>query len=322
MIRPARRLAVLAASLAAGTVLSAGSNGRVKRASASPTLGGMGGAYSMAYVYTYTDANGRIVINNLPPSYAKSQGLILKHVGVGHIRLGISRVEMARVLRSPELLAMVDEIATVNGVDPFLARAIIQAESAFYDKARSRAGALGLMQLMPATALRFGVMDPFDPRQNIMGGTKYLKWLMDYFSGDATKVIAAYNAGERAVDKYNGIPPFRETRGYVPKVMELWQKKLVQADPKASGAMELLKKGRGGFLVDEKPLKDGATQMASAASPAADPAGAPVPNGNGYGVEIKTPNTIYQWRDANGRTQISDVPPPKGTPGVKTFGTP
>ncbi len=342
MVRPSRRLAVLAASLAAGTVLSAGSNGRVKRASASPTMGGMGGAYSMAYVYTYTDANGRIVINNLPPSYAKSQGLILKHVGVGHIRLGISRVEMARVLRSPELLAMVDEIATVNGVDPFLARAIIQAESAFYDKARSRAGALGLMQLMPATALRFGVMDPFDPRQNIMGGTKYLKWLMDYFSGDATKVIAAYNAGERAVEKYNGIPPYRETRGYVPKVLELWQKKLVQADPKASGAMELLKKGRGGFIVDEKPVKDAAPQMASAAAPGADPAGAPAsnpaavpapnpapnpaaaaaPNPNGYGVEVKTPNTIYQWRDAQGRLQISDVPPPKGTPGVRTFGMP
>ncbi|MFN8011341.1 MAG: transglycosylase SLT domain-containing protein [Holophagaceae bacterium] len=322
MVRPSRCLAALAAILAAGPGLAAPGNGRVKRASTAPTLGGMGGAYSMAYVYTYTDAQGRIVINNLPPSYAKSQGLILKHVGVGHIRLGISRVEMARVLRSPELLAMVDEIATMNGVDPFLARAIIQAESAFYDKARSRVGALGLMQLMPATALRFGVTDPFDPRQNIMGGTKYLKWLMDYFSGDATKVIAAYNAGERAVDKYNGIPPYRETRGYVPKVMELWQKKLVQADPKASGAMELLKKGRGGFVVDEKPLKDGATQMASAASPSADPAGTPAPNSGGYGVEVKTPNTIYQWRDANGRTQISDVPPPKGTPGVKTFGMP
>jgi hypothetical protein len=322
MVHPSRRLALLAATLVAGTALSGGNNGRVKRASAGPTMGGMGGAYSMAYVYTYTDAQGHTVINNLPPSYAKSQGLILKHVGVSHIRLGISKVEMARVLRSPELLALVDEIATMNGVDPYLARAIIQAESAFYDKARSRVGALGLMQLMPATALRFGVTDPFDPRQNIMGGTKYLKWLMDYFSGDATKVIAAYNAGERAVEKYGGIPPFRETRGYVPKVMDLWQRKLVQADPKAAGAMELLKKGRGGFVVDEKPLKDGGTQLASAASPAADPAGAPAPNPNGYGVEVKTPNPIYQWRDASGRTQISDVPPPKGTPGVKTFGMP
>jgi hypothetical protein len=272
----------------------------------------------MAYVYTYTDANGRIVINNLPPSYAKSQGLVLKHIGVGHIRLGISKIEMARVLRSPEMLALVDEIATMNGVDPYLARAIIQAESAFYDRARSRVGALGLMQLMPATALRFGVTDPFDPRQNIMGGTKYLKWLMDYFAGDATKVIAAYNAGERAVERYGGIPPYRETRGYVPKVMDLWQRRLVQADPKATGAMDLLKKGRGGFLVDEKPLKPGAPLLASASAPAA-PAAPPL---DGVGVEVRTPNPIYQWRDANGRLQISDQPPPKGTPGVKTFGMP
>ncbi len=321
MNRPSRSLAARAAILAAGVATLAAGNGpapgRVRRASASPTLGGMGGAYSMAYVYTYSDAQGRIVINNLPPSYAKSQGLVLKHVGVGHIRLGISRVEMARVLRSPELLATVDEIATQNGVDPHLARAIIQAESAFYDKARSRVGALGLMQLMPATALRFGVTDPFDPRQNIMGGTKYLKWLMDYFAGDATKVIAAYNAGERAVEKYGGIPPYRETRGYVPKVMDLWQRKLVQADPKAAGAMELLKKGRGGFVVEEKPLKEGATQLASATLPAGDEAAS-----SGGGVEVRTPNPIYQWRDANGRLQISDQPPPKGTPGVKTFGMP
>jgi hypothetical protein len=208
----------------------------------------------------------------------------------------------------------VDEIATMNGVDPHLARAIIQAESAFYDKARSRVGALGLMQLMPATALRFGVTDPFDPQQNIMGGTKYLKWLSDYFAGDFTKVIAAYNAGERAVERYGGIPPYRETRAYVPKVMDLWQRKLVQADPKAAGAMDLLKKGRGGFLVDEKPLKDGGTRLASAAPPQETIPGA--------GVEVPTPNPIYQWRDASGRMQISDTPPPKGTPEVKTFGMP
>ncbi|MBK8724921.1 MAG: transglycosylase SLT domain-containing protein [Holophagaceae bacterium] len=326
MNRPARSLAARTAILAAGVAatLAAGNGattGKPRRASAAP-IGGMGGAYSMAYVYTYSDAQGRIVINNLPPSYAKSQGLVLKHVGVGHIRMGISRVEMARVLRSPELLATVDEIATQNGVDPHLARAIIQAESAFYDKARSRVGALGLMQLMPATALRFGVTDPFDPRQNIMGGTKYLKWLMDYFGGDATKVIAAYNAGERAVEKYGGIPPYRETRGYVPKVLDLWQRKLVQADPKAAGAMDLLKKGRGGFLVDEKPLKGTATLVASANEAAGDDASSPIPNPNGTGVEVRTPNTIYQWRDANGRMQISDQPPPKGTPGVKTFGMP
>ena len=250
------------------------------------------------YLYTYTDKNGHLIINNLPPAAVDGRGLTLQHVGVGHIQLAISKLEMGRVLRSPELLAMVDEIATANGVDPWLARAIIQAESAFYDHARSRVGALGLMQLMPATALRFGITNPFDPRQNIIGGTKYLKWLMDYFRGDGAKVIAAYNAGERAVDRYNGIPPFRETRAYVPKVMDLWQRKLVQADPKAAGAMALLKKGRGGFDVDEKIV------------PTMEP------------VAAGKKNPIYQWTDTAGRLQISDSPPPEGTVNVKVFKDP
>ena len=92
------------------------------------------------YLYTYYDRNGNIVINNLPPSYVQGQGLTLKQVGVGHIRLAISRSDMARVLKSPELLSLVDEIAADIGVDPFLTRAIIQAESAFNYRARSRTG--------------------------------------------------------------------------------------------------------------------------------------------------------------------------------------
>lgn len=251
-----------------------------------------------AYIYTYYDRAGKLVINNLPPASVSGQGLVLKHVGVGHIRLAVTQKEMRRVLRSPEMIALVDEIAEKEGVDAFLARAIIQAESAFDYRARSRAGALGLMQLMPATALRFGVMDPFDTRQNIIGGCKYIKWLMDYYKKDAVKVIAAYNAGEGAVDRHKGIPPFRETRAYVPKVMDLWTRRLVQPDPKAAGAMDLLKKGRGGFLVDENPLPANQVAQASQAPP---------------------PTILYQWTDAQGRVQISDAPPPKGTQGVKSF---
>lgn len=253
------------------------------------------------YLYTYYDRSGRMVINNLPPSAVQGQGLQLKHVGVGQVRLAISRVEMARVLRSPELLAMVDEIATVNGVDPFLARAVIQAESAFYDKARSRAGAMGLMQLMPATALRFGVTDPFDPRQNIEGGTKYLKWLQDRFNGDLTKVIAAYNSGEGNVEKHKGIPPFAETRAYVPRVLELYQKRLVQADPKAAGAAALLQKGRGGFAIEEKK-------------------GLPTPGSPEAVTVARKAAPLFQWTDGNGQLQISDQPPPRGSRNVRVFG--
>jgi hypothetical protein len=254
------------------------------------------------YLYTYSDRNGNTVVNNLPPSYTRGQGLTLRHVGVGHIRLAMSRQEMAQVLKSPELLALVDEIAAGEGVDPFLARAVIQAESAFYTKARSRTGALGLMQLMPQTAQRFGVTDPFEPRQNITGGVKYLHWLMDTFKGDLTRVVAAYNAGEGAVDRYKGIPPFAETRAYVPRVLELYHKRLVQPDPRAAGSMALLKKGRGGFEVDEtNVLTPKPTLVASASSP--------------QGSQTR----IFQWTDPNGRLHLTDQPPPRGTAGVKTI---
>jgi hypothetical protein len=266
------------------------------------------------YLYTYYDRNGNMVVNNLPPSYTRGQGLVLKHVGVGHIRLAISRTEMAQVLKSPELLALVDEIATSAGVDPYLARAVIQAESAFNYRARSRTGALGLMQLMPQTAERFGVLDPFDPRQNITGGTKYLRYLLDYFKGDLSKTIAAYNAGEGAVDKHGGIPPFAETRAYVPRVMELYTKRLVQADPKAAGAMALLKKGHGGFLLEEKPVKPGgAVSPREPVFPAGQPAEAKV------STPPRPPTTIFQWVDASGRLQISDQPPPKGAKRIRVF---
>jgi hypothetical protein len=254
------------------------------------------------YLYTYCDRNGNVVINNLPPAYVRGQGLILRHVGVGHVRLAMSTSEMAKVLRSPELLQLVDSIATTEGIDPFLARAVIQAESAFYAKARSRTGALGLMQLMPQTAQRFGVVDPFDPRQNITGGVRYLKWLTAAFNGDLTKVVAAYNAGEGAVTRYRGIPPFPETRAYVPKVLELYSKRLVQADPKAAGSMNLLSKGRGGFQVDETAIGSAPTLLADASHGSAKP-----------------PSRIYQWLDPAGRLQISDQPPPKGASAVKTF---
>lgn len=270
------------------------------------------------YLYTYYDRNGNMVINNLPPSATRGQGLILKHVGVGHIRLAISKSEMAQVLKSPELLAMVDEIATSVGVDPFLARAVIQAESAFNYRARSRTGALGLMQLMPQTAERFGVVDPFDPRQNITGGTKYLRYLLDYFDGDLTKTVAAYNAGEGAVQKHGGIPPFAETRAYVPRVLELYNKKLVQPDPKAAGAMALLQKGHGGFLLDEKPVK-GEPKGTSPTEEASPSATTTLAKASPPPAPPRPAAPIFQWMDSSGRVQISDQPPPKGTKNVKIF---
>jgi len=113
------------------------------------------------------------------------------------------------------------EIATAareHGVDEAIVRAIIHAESAFNPNALSRVGAQGLMQLMPATARRFGVGNAFDASQNIRGGVQYLAWLLKRFKGDVTLAAAGYNAGEGAVDKYKGVPPYSETRRYVERV--------------------------------------------------------------------------------------------------------
>ena len=111
--------------------------------------------------------------------------------------------------------------ARQHGVEESIVRAIIHAESAFNPNALSRVGAQGLMQLMPATARRFGVGNAFDANQNIAGGVQYLAWLLKRFNGNLTLAAAGYNAGEGAVDKYKGVPPYSETRRYVERVAVL-----------------------------------------------------------------------------------------------------
>ncbi len=118
----------------------------------------------------------------------------------------------------PTLHELVQLIAREHGVEDSLVHSVILAESNYNPRAVSPKGALGVMQLIPETARRFGVWNAFDPKQNIEGGVRYLKFLLDYYKGNYPKVIAAYNAGEGAVDRYNGIPPYAETRAYVYRV--------------------------------------------------------------------------------------------------------
>lgn len=123
-----------------------------------------------------------------------------------------------------KVMDLVQKLAPEYGVYPRLAMAIIRAESNFNPSALSPKNAQGLMQLIPETAERFNVKKPFDPEQNIRGGLSYLRWLLAYFQGNINLVAAAYNAGEGAVNKYAGIPPYAETQGYVQRIRDIYQR--------------------------------------------------------------------------------------------------
>ncbi|MHB8654645.1 MAG: lytic transglycosylase domain-containing protein [Terriglobia bacterium] len=123
---------------------------------------------------------------------------------------------------TPEITSLVQKTAGEHKVDPKLVNAIIQVESGYNPRAVSRKGARGLMQLIPATAARFGVQNSFNPKQNIEGGVTYLKYLLDLFGGNIPLSVAAYNAGENAVLKKGGIPPYAETVNYVQRVTGLY----------------------------------------------------------------------------------------------------
>lgn len=123
--------------------------------------------------------------------------------------------------------ALIESVANAHQVEPALVKAIVQAESAFDPDAASSSGALGLMQVLPETASRFSIEDLSDPHQNLLAGVQYLKYLIGMFDGNITMAVAAYNAGPNRVRRYRRVPPFRETRNYLTKVMGL---RVVYAD--------------------------------------------------------------------------------------------
>ena len=130
-------------------------------------------------------------------------------------------VEAAVVLPTVPYGGIIDRVAFEQKVPAGLVRAVIQAESNYHERARSRKGAMGLMQLMPGTARQFAVADPYEPRSNIEGGIKYLRSLLERF--ELPLALAAYNAGEAAVRRFGGIPPYPETREYVARVLRNFQ---------------------------------------------------------------------------------------------------
>ena len=153
------------------------------------------------------------------------------------------------------LRALVDTISTNHGVDPGLVRAVIKTESNFNRWAVSNKGALGLMQLIPSTGRRYGVRDFFDPQQNVDGGVRYLKFLLDKFNGNLDLTLAAYNAGENLVERWGRIPPIPETANYVHKIRAIYTKKSPVVSPPAEGmiaAASLPEPSRIFKVVDER----------------------------------------------------------------------
>jgi len=158
---------------------------------------------AQAQIASYVDARGRTVyINANPPAKAARQR-------------GTDGIATAP---PPKLQSVVNAAAERNNLDPALVQAVIQTESNWNPYAVSRKGAFGLMQLIPSTAERYGVGDVFDPVQNVNGGTRYLRDLLDRYHGDLKKSLAAYNAGEQAVQRFGGVPQYPETRAYIRKV--------------------------------------------------------------------------------------------------------
>ena len=208
-------------------------------------------APAAAQLYSWRDSNGHLVVSNTRQAdgsaptrtYAVSQSTAVRTTRyVASTRSGLYDTIIA-------------EHASLNGVRPDLVRAVMQVESAFNTYARSPKGALGLMQLMPATLKEYGVRNPFSPTENVRAGVAYLRSLLDRYQNDETLALAAYNAGPTAVDKHGeSVPPYRETKNYVKQVNQLaGAKAAVPAENRLYKVIEFIDGRPVPKIVDKKP---------------------------------------------------------------------
>jgi soluble lytic murein transglycosylase-like protein len=171
-------------------------------------------------IQAFVSSNGRVVFTNLVDNAPAPITPVLP----------VTTDVLASEMPAP-LKALVDNIATTHGVDPALVRAVMKTESNFNRYAVSPKGALGLMQLIPTTGRRYGVRDFFDPQQNVEGGVRYLKFLLEKFKGNLDLSLAAYNAGENLVERLGRIPPIPETTNYVRKIRAIYKKSPANPQP-------------------------------------------------------------------------------------------
>lgn len=174
-----------------------------------------------ADVYTYVGSDNVIVLTNSMPQNQRVEVLVVERGPLGSMPHAVR----GGAGQGTRFDAMIETAAQAYGIDGALLHAVIAVESGYQVQARSRRGASGLMQLMPGTAREFGAVDVFDPAQNINGGARYLKYLLDKYDNRLDIVLAAYNAGEKALLKYGkAIPPFKETVQYVERVQARYQR--------------------------------------------------------------------------------------------------
>jgi hypothetical protein len=236
-----------------------------------------------AQVYTRENANGVVEATNIPGQ----SGYRLTYPGKGTL----IHSHRFRGSYSGEFDHHIDAAASLHQLSPGLIKAVIAVESEFDRWAVSSKGAQGLMQLMPFTARRFGVTDAFDARQNIFAGAQYLRILLDLFQGNLDLALAGYNAGENAVRRYGGVPPYRETRRYIRKI-----RGLLSTDSSAAGGTS---DAASFFVPSSTRLQRSPRPKARQARPRR--------------VAPVRPRIYYLWREPNGLTHVAEEPPADGT---------
>jgi hypothetical protein len=239
-----------------------------------------------AQIYTRRNQHGVIEATNVPAE----RGYELTYPGKG--TLIHSAAWRLRPNYNGEFDHHIAAAASLHNVSTQLVRAVIQVESDFDSLARSSKGAQGLMQLMPYTARELGVSNAFDPRQNIFAGVRYLRLLLDMFGGDVALATAAYNSGASNVQRYNGVPPFKETRNYVAKIQGLLS---------GLGVSSASSSGMVSYAPGENPF--------AAKTPAAVTAVAPKKRAKATPAR---PRIYYRWKDASGVMHVAQEPPADG----------